>query len=233
MERRPLLAFVLGLLIIGVPFVAQSYMLGKQLSDLENQISLINQDLDVLWEEINTLKEGTGTNAMMNSTDDSMNFTFTWESDAQKIIQGRLRLEISLRWETSEFLYVVVKINDDDYNEWDYLGLVFDKNINRVIDLGVVDEPYGLWANNMSAPSALGQYGFLGFAEVPPNKGPHICTFNSDTGYTFKISFSKDELNLPNNSSRLHICFHDMDAPYPDKGVFIQFVYIPPVKDGA
>lgn len=224
MERRVVLAFVLGLVIMGVPFAVQGYTLSKQLSRLENQIGLIDQELDELWEEINALKEGT------------MNFTFTWGPDTQRIVRGTFRLEISFRLE-DENMSMIVKANDDEYNEEDYIGLVFDKNNNGVIDLGHADEPYGLWANNMTTASVLVEHGFLGFAELIPKPGPQKCTFDPDTGYLFEIQFPylfyDTEWNPAHalkkgDHNPLHICFYDYDAPYPTMGVFVRFLFYVP-----
>jgi len=231
MERKLVLAFVLGLFIVGVPLTAQSYVLSRQLSGLENQIGLINQEIDAIWEEINMLKVG-------NSTNDTMNFTFTWGPDTQRIVQGTLRLEISLKWvvvpnSTHKWLSMVVRVNDDDYSEGDYLGLVFDMNENGVMDLWNADGPCGLWTNNMTTTSVLLENGFLGFAEEMPTRGPHNCTFDSETGYTFQINFSSlpsDPWSVCNPAevlregyeNPLHICFVDSSG----EGVFVRFVFL-------
>ena len=110
----------------------------------------------------------------------------------------------------------VVKINDDDYNEWDCLIMIFDRNQNGVIDLGNTDQPHGLWANNLTAPAVLSENGDLVFAEIPPRRGPHKCTFDSNTGYTFDVSFS----NLPESESiLLCVSFVDKDVLYDEIGV--------------
>ncbi len=240
MVRRFLLVFVLGLLVSGVPLAAQSHVLNRQIWSLENDIGLRDQELAALQEQIDSLNETLASlqeeiNAL-NETGETgegpgglpFNFTFTWGPDTQKVVPGTLRIEISLRWGTFhsyEYLYCIVKINDNEYNDWDYLGIVFDKNNNSVIDLGGADDPLGVWACNMTAPSVLGENGFLGFAEVPPEKC-YACTFDPNIGYTFRWLFGKDELHLPINSNTpVHLCFHDHDAPYPAKGVFIRFTF--------
>lgn len=135
---------------------------------------------------------------------------------------------------TQNWLSMVVKVNDDDHNEWDYLGLVFDMNENGVIDLGTADKPFGLWTNNMTTPSALLENGFLGFAYCPPTRDPHNCTFDPDTGYTFQIKFHSTSLDLFNPpwnpaevlkeacNNPLHICFVDSSG----EGVFVQFAFL-------
>lgn len=166
-----------------------------------------------------------------------MNFTFTWGPDNQKIVQGMFRLEITVTWGEGDNVSMVIKANDDEYNEWDYIGLVFDTNQNGHIDLH--DEAYGLFANNMTLPSILCEHGFLGFAECPPRLGPQKVSFNPDAGYTFTVQFPYlDEYAVldwnPAQSLRkgydnpLHLCFHDEDAAGYTSGVFVRFLfYIP------
>lgn len=239
MERWVLLAFVFGLLVMGVPFAAQNYMLSRQLSHLESNISLLNervlgfennvslmtQEIAELWKEINMLKAG-------NSANDTMKFTFTWGPDTQKIIQGTFRLEVTLRLE-GENLSMTIKANDDEYGS-DYIGLVFDINQNGYIDTG--DESYGLFADNTTlTPSFLTEYGFLGFPMYPPEPGPQKVTFNPKTGYTFAVQFPwVDQHGEEWNPARvlkrgdshtgrnpLHVCFYDSDGGY----VFVQFQF--------
>jgi len=188
------------------------------------------------------------TNPAKTGETDWKNFTFTWGPDTQKVVEGTLRLEIGIdiEWETGN-ISIVIKVNDDDYDDEDYIGLVFDHNQNGYIDYG--DQPYGLWANNMTAPAPssaiLLEHGFFGFAEVPPRQGPQECTFDPDEGYTFKIQFPYlfpeihdddggfwssyewdpfDALKRGEDNS-LHVCFRDVNAPYPSMGVFVQFKF--------
>jgi hypothetical protein len=229
-SKRVLLVTVCVVTLI-VAVGAYGYALYSEISGLKDQIDLINQELEELWEEINTLKVG-------NSTNDTMNFTFIWGPETQSIVQGTLRLEVSLTWgvvpnSTHKWLSMVVKVNDDDYSEWDYLGLVFDMNENGVIDLGFEDAPFGLWTNNMTAPSVLLENGFLAFAETMPTPGPHTCTFDPDTGYTFRIFFPSPpwtgssplnpaEVLKEGHKNLLHICFRDTSGG----GVFVRFVFL-------
>jgi len=176
--------------------------------------------------------DGSGGNPSSNSdASQEMNFTFTWGPDTQKIVQGVFRLEISMRL-YGENLSMVITTNDDDYEERDYLGLVFDINQDDHID--VHDESYALFADNMTQPSALWEHGFLGFALTPPRPGPQKVSFSPDTGYTFAIQFPcpgywvhdprqslKEEANNP-----LHICFYDSDRAK----VFVRFLFYIPKK---
>jgi len=237
MERRVLLAFVLGLLVSVAPFAVQSYMLNKHLLGLENQIGLIDQELGELWEEINALKEGSGTNSTLSSnfTSDWMNFTFTWGPDTQRIVQGTFRLEVSLRWvvisETEETLSFSAKINDDDYDELDCLVLVFDTNENGVIDDG--DSPWGFFADNMIRPIVLYKNSIL-IATTMPIKGPAVCEFKEESGYNFNALFS----SVPHRSAIGYMgnpaevvkkgCENSMYILFSDIGgnVFVEFSFI-------
>jgi hypothetical protein len=168
----------------------------------------------------------------------TLNFNFTWGPDSQKIVQGELHLKISLRWQnetildkTYECLTIMIEINDDDYWDWEYMGLVFDTNENGYIDTG--DVPIALYANNMTQPSALCDDGFLAFAECPPIRGLQTVIFNPDKGYTFQIQFppgahwyNYDPLkSLKKGADNpIHICFQEGDLAK----VFVKFLfYIP------
>jgi len=83
-------------------------------------------------------------------TNGTMNFTFTWGPEAQGIVDGTFKIDISVWFEnhtspwdntTYEMFYIVVSVYDDDYSKNDYLGLVLDMNHNGVIDLGDEDRP--------------------------------------------------------------------------------------------
>jgi len=139
-------------------------------------------------------------------------YTFIWGQDEQDIIPGTLCLNITRIGQTR----FVIKVNDNDYNEWDCLSMVFDRNQNGIIDLGNTDQPHGLWANNLTAPVVLLENGDLIFAEIPPKAGPHRCTFDENKGYIFDVSFSNlSELE----SILLRVSFVDKDVPYGDIGV--------------
>jgi hypothetical protein len=172
-----------------------------------------------------------------NEENTPMNFTFTWGPETQDIINGTVHLEMSLRWgvvpnSSHRWLSMMVKINDDDYNPCDYLGIVFDSNENGVIDLGSADDPFGLWTNNMTAPSVLLENGFLCFAQCMPTLGPHTCTFEPDTGYMFSIFFPSlpSEGPPPNPAevlregceNSLHVCFNDANGGR----VFVRFAFL-------
>jgi hypothetical protein len=141
-------------------------------------------------------------------------FSQIWQSDKQDIVLGNLHLELKV----IDKAHFIVKVNDNEYNEEDYLVVVFDQNQNGVIDLGGVDKPYGLWANNMTAPSSLSKSGRLAFAEIRPEPGPHKCVFDPSEGYTFDIVINlTDAADV--DSIFLQVGFVDKDVPYEKIGV--------------
>jgi hypothetical protein len=128
----------------------------------------------------------------------SQSFTFIWGPDEQHIVDGELRLEMDFKW-TNESLSILAKINDNDrYFPGNYLGLVFDTNHDGITSSS--DKPFLLFAGNetvyrgdvLMLPS-----GRLTFSSVEPIPSPwHTCIFSKATGYTFNITFSKDDLGL-------------------------------------
>ena len=131
---------------------------------------------------------------------------------------------------------MMITANDDDYEEWDYIGLVFDTNQDDHIDIH--DSSYALLANNLTIPSVLVEHGFLGFAEIAPRSGPQKVSFSPDTGYTFTVQFPCSdgyggEWNPARslkkaNDNALHLCFHDEDVADYTMGVFVRFLFYLP-----
>lgn len=238
MEHRTVFVFVLGLLIIGIPISAQSYVLSRQLSGIENQIGLINQEIDELWEEISTLKVGCSTN-------NTMNFTFTWGPEAQDIVDGTFKIEVSAWFEnhtdlwdntTYEMFYIIVNVYDDDYSSNDHLGLVFDKNHNGIIDLGLEDRPRLFYADNSTAGApALTKDGLMILAAVPEGKSC-VCTYDPEKGYAFgpfggPTSYFASKIGDLPTYIPIHICFDDANLyPYQHRSlhaVSVQFrIYV-------
>jgi hypothetical protein len=192
-----------------------------------------------IYQSLNASNNGSGGNPSSSSNaSEQMNFTFTWGPETQKIVQGEFRLKVSIRFggggmvPANESVIIVIEANDDDYEEWDYVGLVFDTNQNGHIDIR--DISIALYANNMTQPSVLVEHGFLGFAQIMPTPGPQKVTFNPDRGYTFtaQIPCEQHPLNLPlylkkGDNNPLHLCFYDKDvADY--MGVFIRFLFYLP-----
>jgi len=139
------------------------------------------------------------------------NYEWNWAADNQDIVAGTLHMQLTYTVIYTGQMHFTVRINDDDYNDWDYLWMVLDQNQNGKIDLGTIDKPYGLWANNMTAPAALFPDGRLAFAEVPPKLGPQKCVFDLNTGYTFDVSIFIPE---GADSVLLRVGFGDNDVPY-------------------
>jgi len=189
-----------------------------------------------IYQRFYASNDGSGGNPASNeNASEEMNFTFTWIPDAQRIVQGVFRLEIRMRW-YGENLSIVITANDDDYNEWDYIGLVFDTNQDHHLDFH--DTSYALLANNKTIPSFLVDHGFLCFAQTMPRLGPQEVSFNPDSGYTFTVQFPcSDEIGWEWNPMQslkkgddnpLHVCFHDEDVRGYTMGVFIRFLFYLP-----
>jgi hypothetical protein len=166
-------------------------------------------------------------------------FDFTWGHESQKIVNDTFRLSIKM-WLKAENLTMVITANDNEYDEYDYIGLVFDTNQNGYID--VQDQSYGLWASNRTVASALFEHGFLGFTQGMEVRGPQNVSFDARTGYTFNIEFPSyypTKLEEPwydparaikNGINPLHVCFYDDNAtwsisPNEIQGVFSRFVF--------
>lgn len=162
-----------------------------------------------------------------NSLEIQPDFIFEWSTDEQVIVNGPLRIELTFDWQP-ENLSMIVTVNDDEYHEWDYLGVVFDKNHNGILDskterksgvtwnFSYADEPYALYADNKTrsqGTSALSaRDGGLVWPYIPsfPSRY-HTCTFDEETGYTFKITLSRQDINVE-PPTPVHICFEDINT---------------------
>jgi hypothetical protein len=127
-----------------------------------------------------------------------------------------VRIEVTFDWQV-ENLSMTVTVNDDEFNEWDYVGVVFDKNENGIIDFRCVDEPYAFFAPNLTFSgymrAFLGGWGGLSWVIMRPDPSKyHTCTFNEETGYTFKISLPRQEIKVE-PPTPIHICFVDYERP--------------------
>lgn len=153
----------------------------------------------------------------------------------------QVRIEVTFDWQP-ENLSITVTVNDDEYHEWDYLGVVFDKNHNGILDskteresgvtwnCSFADEPYALYADNKTrsqGTSALSERdGGLIWPYIPsvPSRY-HTCTFDEETGYTFKILLSRQDINVE-PPTPVHICFEDTTVASTGEShlVWVQFV---------
>lgn len=131
----------------------------------------------------------------------------------QLIANGTLHLEITFDWE-EDALSINATINDDDYDPLDYIGLVFDRNSNGFIDVGLKDRPYVFFANNKTCTTdiILHKTGKVyGISFIGPKESPyHNCTFIED-GYTFDILIPKSELSDV-KANMVHFYFQDRDV---------------------
>jgi hypothetical protein len=166
-------------------------------------------------------------------------FSFEWGPESQNIVNGTFRLGVKM-WIDGDNVTMVIDANDNEYDTYDYVGLVFDTNQNGHIDQG--DDPYGLYACNRTVASVLCEHGFLGFTQGMEVRGPQNVSFNARTGYTFNIEFPSyypTKLEEPwydparaikNGTNPLHICFYDYNAtfsisPNAIQGVFSRFTF--------
>ena len=172
--------------------------------------------------------------------DHTANFTFTWGPDAQNIVDGTFRIEISAwfenhtsPWDNTTIVMFnwIVRVYDDDYSSGDTFGFVYDHNHNGIIDLGYTDHPSLFFADNSKAGApALLKDGGWAEAEVPRTQA-NVCRYDSEKGYTFgpfggpkdyyAYKFGDGPTYIP-----LFISFSDRNPPYTERArtqVTIQF----------
>lgn len=160
-----------------------------------------------------------------------LNFTFTWGSGTQSIVDGTLTMRILLEplYGSADIsdnccsLLIAVRINDDEYNPEDYVGIVFDRNENGMIDsgnalCGYADIPLALFANNTTLPSFLANNGLLcpmpielGTMPYEPRPASLLwgCTFKPEIGYTFLLAPCFISTVLKAGANVMHVCFWD------------------------
>lgn len=175
---------------------------------------------------------------------EQLNFTFTWGSEAQDIVDGTFKIEVSVWFEnhtspwdntTCQMFYIILRVYDDDYSSNDYLGLVFDMNHNGVIDLGAEDDPLLTYADNSTVytwAASLMKEGFFAVAEVPRIPALNRCRYDPEKGYVFgsfggpTSDFASKFGDLPTYIP-IHMCFYDANL-YPGVHVVsVQFrIYI-------
>lgn len=192
-------------------------------------VLLLGLILSLYWNVYSAIFAGSTT----EGANAPLEFTFAWSNDSQRIINGTFRLSLKM-WLNGENLTMVIKANDDEFDYGDYVGLVFDTNQNGYVDLG--DESYGLFADNKTAPSDLGEDGLLAWAQVPARPGPHNATYDPLTGYTFFVQFpfpwysrewNPAQVITKGRYNQLHICYFDVRAEEKGQagGVFARFTF--------
>jgi hypothetical protein len=163
-------------------------------------------------------------------------FVFSWDSKSQRIVNETFVLTLKM-WLDNQNLTVVATANDDEYDWFDYLGLVFDSNQNGHIDTG--DEAIGLWASNYTVTSTLLEFGLFGFSQAVPVRGPQDVTFDASKGYIFTVHFPfyyPSRLDTPwfdpgaslvDGMNQVHVCFYDDNSSGLGRmdGVFSRFSY--------
>jgi hypothetical protein len=164
-------------------------------------------------------------------------FVFSWDSTTQRIVNRTFVLTLKM-WLDNQNLTLVATANDDEYDWFDYLGLVFDTNQNGHIDTG--DQAIGLWASNYTVTSHLQEFGLFSFSQGIPVLGPQDVTFDASKGYTFTVHFPfyyPTRLDTPwfdpgaslvDGMNQLHMCFYDDNASQTSRGqagVFSRFSF--------
>jgi len=169
-------------------------------------------------------------------------FVFSYGPEEQSIVDGVLFVNFTLAM-LDDRLYIIVKINDDDYSEVDFLGLVLDTNRNGTLDSNVkqewnvaYDKVYVAFADNTTVAGFYGAPGtpWVGTSKMGKMPGRHVTSFESGKGYVFKVSWTMQELNLTqiDTSIKLHFSFEDFwwghryDLPKPDWIVWGEFEYV-------
>jgi len=130
-----------------------------------------------------------------------------------------------------EKLSIIAKVNDNEPSPHDWLGVVLDRNHNGKIDRQWEhegdDKPYVLNAANTTIePAILVDNLDVAVPRKLPVPSPyHTCTFDPQTGYTFNVSLSLQELAL--TSDVIHVIFCDFDALilHPPPG-YVHAVYV-------
>jgi len=165
-----------------------------------------------------------------------MNFTFTWGMGTQSIVNGTLTMRILLEplYGSADIsdnccsLLIAVRINDDEYNPEDYVGIVFDRNENGMIDsgnglYGLADFPFVLFADNITSLSFLANNGFLYGTYYEPRPAPLLwgCTFKPEIGYTFLLAPCFVSTALKAGANVMHVCFWDENGG----GVYTRFTF--------
>jgi len=98
---------------------------------------------------------------------------------------------------TGANLSITAKINKDHYYERNSLDILFDKDGDGEFKHG--DPAYIFYVDNTMHWGFLDEGWVIGFPKCFPNPSPyHTCTFDKN-GYTFKINFPLEQLNLKND----------------------------------
>jgi len=124
-------------------------------------------------------------------------FVFAWTREEQKIVPGTLRIEISFKWK-NESLNIIAKINDNkpmDIAGW--LGLVFDRNGNGVIDYGsYADKPYLFHCSNWTYGHTpwLREDGYLVGCHCVTESPYHTAVLIEGFGWLYNVSIPANEL---------------------------------------
>jgi hypothetical protein len=148
----------------------------------------------------------------LNQSNNGQAKSFNWNDKNYIRGDGLVRANLTLDWH-GDNLTITLWINDDDFQPYDYVGLVFDADK----DGDLFDEvAYLLYAGNCTPahPQAnrLEEWGgiYKSPVKLPPEPSAyHYCTFAD--GYTFHVEIPKKEVNFT-EPMLMHFCFFDEDA---------------------
>jgi len=176
-----------------------------------------------------------------SQTNGTMNFNFTWGPEAQGIVAGTFKIDVTVWFvdnpplpgsNTSiKIFYMNVSVPDDDYSSNDYLGFVLDMNQNGIIDYGINDNPFIFYPNNttiVGMATTLHKDGSVVVAEVPRFPAPNKCRYDSEKGYVFgPFGYQASEITTEIQGGRtyipIHMCFYDANRYLGVHIVSVQF----------
>jgi len=119
-------------------------------------------------------------------------FTWTWKRE--------YRMELAFDTVptlSGANLSITAKINEDQYHYTDSLDILFDQDGDG--EFKSWDPAFVLYVDNTIHRGFLYQNWSISIPQHNPLPSPyHTCTFDS-SGYTFKINFPLEELNLKND----------------------------------
>jgi len=145
----------------------------------------------------------TDVNELQNQIDNTgATFTFEWPSYDQKIVNETLYMNLKFL-AIEEKLSILARINDDEYDRRDFLGLAFDENNDGELEHENVRL---LYVENTTISAILLDNGTLAIPLLHPHVSTiHTCIFKANIGYTFTITLPLNA--VPNDLT--YVCFLD------------------------
>ena len=143
--------------------------------------------------------------------DDAKWYSYSWPHEKQNITNDTLNLSIGFKF-NRKYLFVCAMINDDEFNPWDLLALVFDADDNvstveadhlLLIACNLTYWPestFAIYHNSIIFP--------VWSKAVHLEDEPIQTTFDRNNGYTFEGAFKLSRLNIT-DTLRLNIVYVD------------------------